>query len=182
MRSISRATSRCAIVGVAAILSFAPTLIAGPLARAAAPEHLELAAEFSGTFELAGNDDRSPILTVGEVGAGAEGSLGDFSYTVTVQQNDARPPASCPTPNSSTAAGGTATMVLTDGTLSLTRRSGDACFAFPTVHGIEQWFVSKGTDRYRGASGALTREFDADVRFGTLTGTWTGSLVLPSDR
>jgi len=180
MRSTSRLTSRCAVVGVAALACLAPTLTSAPLAHGTAQEHVEISAGFSGTFEVAGETGRSSVFTVQELGTGEEGALGPYGYTVTVQQNAARPPASCPTPNSSTGAGGTASITLEDGTLSLRRRSGEACFAFPNVHGTETWVISNGTDRYRGASGALTRAFTADVRFGTLTGTWTGSVVLPS--
>jgi hypothetical protein len=182
MRSTSRLVSRCAVVGAAALACLAPTLTTAPLAQGTAQDHVGISAVFTGVFVMDGENGQSSLFTVQESGTGEEASLGEYDYTVAVQQNASRPPASCPTPNSSTGAGGTASITLEDGTLSLRRRSGEACFAFPNVRGTETWVVSNGTDRYRGASGALTREFTADVRFGTLTGTWTGSVVLPPDQ
>ena len=43
----------------------------------------------------------------------------------------------------------------------------------------ESWVVDGGSGRYRGASGRLLRRMTGDVRFGTATGSFSGSLKLP---
>jgi hypothetical protein len=134
-------------------------------------------AGFAGKFAVTGDVGGSGIFVVAEAGGGSEAALGEFTYTGSVFQSQARAPAGCGG-GSSTGVDGAAVLTFADGELRLKRTAGTSCFAFPTIHVEEQWVIASGTGNYVGAIGKLSRALVGDVRFGTATGMLSGSILL----
>lgn len=171
-----RATS--ITLGAAIAFAVAASIATVPLASAAAARHVSFEATADGSFWIPGDVGSSPLFVVQETGDGSADDLGALHYELSVVQNMALPPAGCG-PSSSTGASGAGVLTLPDGALSLHRSAGTSCFAFPLLEVEESWVVDGGSGRYRGASGRLLRRMTGDVRYGTATGSFSGSLKLP---
>jgi hypothetical protein len=157
----------------AAVLLLALSAPPASAGQDASPFEARFAGEFAVTEDVGG----SGIFVVEEVGSGAEAALGEFTYTGSVFQSQARAPAGCGG-GSSTGVDGAAVLSFADGDLRLQRTAGTSCFAFPTIHVEEQWVIASGTGNYVGATGKLSRELDGNVRLGTAVGTLSGSIRL----
>jgi hypothetical protein len=165
-------------IGAAMATAVAAMMATVPLAAAAAAQVVSFEATAAGSFWIPGDVGSSPLFVVQESGDGSESALGALHYELSVVQNMARPPSGCG-PSSSTGASGAGVLTLPDGALSLHRSTGTSCFAFPLLEVEESWVVDGGSGHYRGASGRLLRRMTGDVRFGTATGSFSGSLNLP---
>lgn len=161
---------------IAAVLVLFLSAIVAPLAIAKQSTQ-PFEATITGSFQIAGDVGNSVLFTVTESGSGTEATLGEFTIEASVIQNLARIPAGCG-PNSSTGVDGTAVLTFADGTISLKRTAGTACFSFPFIHLEEQWVVAGGTGSFVGASGKLLRQADGNVLSGSFVGTISGTIKL----
>jgi len=134
-------------------------------------------ADIQGFFFVSGANGESPLFVVEESGTGYEPMLGGFTYTTDLLHNMARAPEDCG-PASSTDLGGFGIMTFAEGQLWLHRISGSACFNFPVIELEEQWRIAGGSGAYVAATGKLVRTYVGDVRTGTGSGTFSGTIKL----
>lgn len=171
MRPLKRA------LGALSTLAFVILLGLSVQQTTAHPAFTTFNASIEGFFFVSGANGESPLFVVEESGNGYEPMLGGFTYTTDLLHNLARVPDGCG-PDSSTGIDGFGMMTFVEGQIWLHRVSGSACFEFPVIELDEQWRIAGGTGAYVAATGKLARTFVGDVRTGTGSGTFSGTIKL----
>ena len=171
IRAFSRALRVLSMVVVVILVSLSAQQ------TTAGPTFTTFDADIQGFFFVSGANGESPLFVVEESGTGYELTSGGFTYTTDLLHNMARAPEGCG-PASSTDLGGFGIMTFAEGQLWLHRISGSACFNFPVIELEERWRIASGTGAYKGATGKLVRTYVGDVRTGTGSGTFSGTIKL----
>ena len=146
----------------------------------AQPTTIPFEANFDGIFWIPEWIGESPLFVVEELATGEDLTLGEFTFTSHLLHNLANVPPICDYEYfSSSGVDGFGFFDFPDGQLRLQRVSGSSCYDFPIITLNERWRIASGTGSYVGATGKLTRTYDGDVRTGSGSGTFTGSIKLP---
>ena len=143
-------------------------------------------AEHTGWFAPFGGFGVSPLFGVAEGGTGlVAGDSESFEYTTSLIHRTVRVASDLPgcASISSFAVDGSGVLVFDAGEIMMKRISGTSCVQFPVnappiIIIEEEWRITSGTGKYRGASGKLNRWFVGSLVTYDGSGTFEGTIKL----